>query len=92
MAVCPPEFLEYARIERHWSKAFHSGVARTGYHRVAAALEDRYPKSALVPNGKPIAIRTSHCKKSLHACCCYYLDADLPGARVRRLFLARCLF
>lgn len=68
MAVGPSEFLECARIERHWSKAFHAGVTQTGCRRVAAALEDRHPKIALIRNSEPIAICASHCIKSLHAC------------------------
>jgi hypothetical protein len=40
MAVSPPQLFECAHIERYWSKAFHSGVARMGCHCVTPALED----------------------------------------------------
>ena len=69
LAVGPPELFERVRIERHWPKAFHSGVTPFGRHRVGAALEDRHPKIAVVCNSKPIAIGASHCIKSLHAWC-----------------------
>lgn len=70
LAVGPSEFLEITRIERHWPKAFHSGVTPIGCHRVGAGVEDRHPKIAIVCNSKPITISASHCIKSLHACGC----------------------
>jgi len=86
MAVGPPQFLECARVKRHWSKAFHSRVARTGHHRVAAAVEDRYPKIAFVSYGKPIAIGPSHRIKSLHACSCKHLPVK-PVLRHDRVYV-----
>jgi len=68
LALRLPEFLESVCIERHWSKAFHSRVARPSYHGVAAASEDRHPKLPIIVNSKPIAIRASHCIKTVHAC------------------------
>src|SRR5437868_1659586 len=70
VAVGPPELLESARIERHWSKALHSVVARPGYHRVAAALKNGHANMTIVINSEPVAICPSHCIKTLHACTC----------------------
>ena len=70
ITVGPSEFLEGARIERHWSKAFHAGVTQTCCHRIAAVVEDRHPKIAVIRNSEPIAICASHRIKSFHACFC----------------------
>jgi len=61
------KFRESISVEHYWSKAFHTGVARTSYHRFAAALKNRHAKIAIVVNGKPITVRTLHCKKILHS-------------------------
>jgi len=43
--------------------ALHSGVARPGYHRVAAALKSGPANLTIIVNSKPITICPSHCIK-----------------------------
>src|SRR5678815_4894543 len=70
VAVGLSDLLESARIERHWSKAFHSVVARPRNHRVAAALKNGHANMTIIVNSKPITIGASHRIKTLHACTC----------------------